>query len=457
MHAAILVFSIVVSGTLGDLADPTALTDQLGSPRFAQREAAELALSQLGRGAIPALRGALTSRDPEVRSRAAAILRRIEAALLVEPTQVQLRLADAPITEAVDAINKQAGLKLTLAPEIPAIWANRRVSVESAQPLPFWRAIDALCEAGQLHYVFGGQSDFDLGDSAFPLYDGFAANRGVFDDQGPFRIQLASLHCQSEVHLSTDQSRTEVVRRSGPTATNPSTVRNLQSKQFFLQMLVGAEPRLSVAPAGPVKLLEAVDDQGRSLVMPPRSEIIQHESGYLGVNPSPLVHIRLDLAYPDQPAARLKKVKGLIPLIVSTRQPDPLVVPLAGASNKTFPGAKVVISVGDVHLGQPDQVSTIELSIKSVDKTLGEGAANDPEAGAIRSVVSPQQLEVLDSAGRMIPWFPSSSFYNGEEAKLTLTLLDRGAAPMVPTTIRYHDLIRDRAEVPFEFRDLPMP
>ena len=146
----------------------------------------------------------------------------------------------------------------------------------------------------------------------------------------------------------------------------------------------------------------------------------------------------------------------MIPLVVSTRKPDPLEIPLADAANKSFAQNNVKIVVGEVRVGGADQASTIELSIKAGEDSFHRAEGDDDEVAEIRSVASPQQLEVLDAAGRMIPWFPSSSFFNGEEAKLTLTLLDRGV-PTIPTSIRYHGVIRDQTEVPFEFHDLPMP
>ena len=447
---------MVLGGSSPEASDPIALTADLGSPRFVRREAAEILLGRLGRVALPALRAALTDKDPEVRTRASVIVRRIEGGLLVEPTMVDLDFDDVPLTDAVATINKQSALKLTTTPEIPALWATRRLSVHSDGSIPFWKAIDVLCEAGQLHYVFGGQSDFEHGDSTFALYEGFASSRGMFHDQGPFRVQLASLHYQSEVHLSTEHPGTRKAGPGGTLPNDPSKAKNLSSKQFFLQLLVGAEPRLSLAPAGPIKLLEAIDGRGRSLLIPTRGEVVHHESGYLGVNPSPLVHLRVDLAYPEESNARLKKIRGTIPLVVSTRRPDPLEISLTDAANKTFTQNNVKVTVGEVRVGVPDQAATIELSIKVGDDQARRAEGEDNEVAEIRSVASPQQLEVLDADGRMIPWFPSSSFFNGEEAKLTLTLLDRGV-PVVPTSIRYHGVIRDQTEVAFEFRDLPMP
>ena len=53
---------------------PNALIEKLGDPDFAIREAAGLELSRLGEIAIPALEGAKSSPDPEIRHRAGEIL-----------------------------------------------------------------------------------------------------------------------------------------------------------------------------------------------------------------------------------------------------------------------------------------------------------------------------------------------------------------------------------------------
>ena len=455
MHDAILAVLILMAGGSPSESNPVALVNDLGSSRFNQREAAEKSLGLMGRIALPALRAALSNKDPEIRSRAALIVNRIEGSLLVEPTMVTLDFSESLLPDALATINQRSGLRLSLTPDGPGVWLGRRLSVREDGAIPFWKAIDSICEAGQLHYVFGGQSDFEHGDSTFGLYDGFASSQGMFSDHGPFRVQLASLRYESELHLSTERAKVEKARSGEIGRDSSLKPRELASKQFFLQMLVGAEPRLSLAPAGAVKLLEAVDDQGHSLVIPGQDEIVNHDSGYLGVNSSPLIHLRVDLAYPERSGSRLKKIKGAIPVIVSTRRPEPIEIPLNDASGKSFTQNTVKLSVGELHLGGPDQAATIELSIKVADDQNRSTDLNG-DNGDLRSIASPQQLEVVDAAGRMIPWFPSSSFFNGEEAKLTLTLLDRGM-PMVPTLIRYHEVIRNRTEVPFEFRNLPLP
>jgi hypothetical protein len=59
----------------GSIADPEALVVSLGAARYEDREAASRALQEMGDAAVPALRKAAGSDDPEVAQRAAVILR----------------------------------------------------------------------------------------------------------------------------------------------------------------------------------------------------------------------------------------------------------------------------------------------------------------------------------------------------------------------------------------------
>src|SRR4051812_44376729 len=95
-------------------ADPAALVAQLGSPRYADREAATAALERMGRTALAPLRAARDARDPEIRTRAAALVHTIEGTLLTQPTLVTLDFVDRPLPEVIKALSDQTGIKLGL-------------------------------------------------------------------------------------------------------------------------------------------------------------------------------------------------------------------------------------------------------------------------------------------------------------------------------------------------------
>ncbi|MGB0066653.1 MAG: hypothetical protein WBQ11_01300, partial [Isosphaeraceae bacterium] len=124
----LLVLQLVAqSSTSGN---PQILLEQLGATRYADREAAARALEKLGREAIPVLQNARDSRDMEIRTRAAALLQKIEGSLLTMPTMVWLNFKDAPLADVVQALGRQTGIKVFLFPENLPRWKQERLSLQ---------------------------------------------------------------------------------------------------------------------------------------------------------------------------------------------------------------------------------------------------------------------------------------------------------------------------------------
>src|SRR4051812_42289920 len=112
MMGASLIWVVVLAQV--PAAEPAALVGRLGSPRYSERESAATSLERLGRQALPALRAARDVRDPEVRTRAVALINKIEGSLLTQPTLVSLNFKETPLPEVVKAIAEQTGVKLAL-------------------------------------------------------------------------------------------------------------------------------------------------------------------------------------------------------------------------------------------------------------------------------------------------------------------------------------------------------
>src|SRR4051794_5125648 len=164
MLGAKLILVALLGQVSGEPADLSTLLAQLGSGRFAEREAASEALERLGRLALPSLRAVRDSRDLEVRTRAYHVIQKIEGALLTQPSRVRLDFQDAPLSDVAKSFSLQTGFKVTLYPEIHPKWKNQRVTLRESDPVPFWKAIDRLCDAAHLQYNpnmhgFGGQRE----------------------------------------------------------------------------------------------------------------------------------------------------------------------------------------------------------------------------------------------------------------------------------------------------------
>ncbi len=436
--------------------DPEALVEQLGSPRFAPRELAGVTLVGLGRAALPALRAARASRDVEIRARASAILDRVEGDLLVRPTMITLDFRDVTIAEAVRAIRGRTGLPVDLPAEGDSAWSGRKITLEGGRSLPFWEAMDALCKAGGVHHRFETEPTQGQAGSAFSIFDGDAPTPEPVSDSGPFRVHLASVHYQSEVLLSRPRPGS-VARGLRPTPADHAEQRPAaSSKQFYFQLLVTAEPGLAIASNGSVRVIEASDDLGRSIVVSDRTAAPQTSSGDFGLDSSPQLRLRVDLARLEEPGRRIKRVKGVIPVVVSARKADPLVVPVGGAPGKTYSNGDVTIGVREFRPAAGNRPAILKFSLRDAVGAGRDSARGDGELRPYRPESPQQQLEVVDAEGRTVPWFPSGSLHAGDETRLTLTLLPGGTAG-VPASVRYHGIIRGEAEIPFEFRDIPMP
>ena len=158
MYVATLIVLVVLGQTAEPSRDAAALVEKLGSASYAEREATK-SLESLGSKALPALKPALKARDPEVRMRARALINKIEGNLLIQESLVRLDFKDATLDEIVKSLSKQAGFEVGLAPaglapggprRTATSFGTRRVTLLESQPVPFWKAIDRLCEAGQL-------------------------------------------------------------------------------------------------------------------------------------------------------------------------------------------------------------------------------------------------------------------------------------------------------------------
>ena len=147
---------LMLCGLLGQApdVDPFRVVGQLGASRFAEREQAAVLLERLGRAALPALRSTHDLKDAEIRTRAAALIVKIEAGLLTKPSMVRLDYRAAPLADVVRSVSEQTGMKVELVPHRSPAWAGRSVTLPDA-PVPFWTAVDRLFNAANLQYNYG--------------------------------------------------------------------------------------------------------------------------------------------------------------------------------------------------------------------------------------------------------------------------------------------------------------
>ncbi len=185
-------------------AEAEAQVARLGSARYAEREAAAARLERLGRVAMPPLRAARDAHDPEVRSRAVALINKIEGTLLTQPTLLSLDFEDQPLREVIEALGTQAGIKLSLVPDNDQFWRDRRVTIHESAPLSFWKGMDRFCELARLQYnpLAGMQRIAGSREPVFPLYNAHPRPGGPTSDSGPFRVSLLGVHYRRDYNYN---------------------------------------------------------------------------------------------------------------------------------------------------------------------------------------------------------------------------------------------------------------
>jgi hypothetical protein len=218
-----------------------------------------------------------------------------------------------------------------------------------------------------------------------------------------------------------------------------------------------AEPGLFINPNG-LPRLEAVDEQGRAISPQPGGGGDQpnpSEHSWLVPGRISLLQWHVPLGLPDLPARSPLKLRGVLPIVISSRKPAPLVAPLDNAAGKTFRNGVSVVRV--------DKVSTRNAQTTAVSFFLSEDVSTtnltQARAGPEKDYLSDflrNRIEFEDAEGRPVSWLilgdrPVSTT-DGELRVQTIHSGDARAA-----RLRVYRLERLATEIPFEIGDVPSP
>jgi len=124
------------------------LIEQLSSENFADREKARKELDRIGAPALDALRRAARNGDAEQKTRAADLVKTIEArvdtANLLAPKRLRLVYNDTPLAEAVADFRRRSGYDIVLSDPEGKL-KNRTVTLDTGE-VTFWRALAEFCQ-----------------------------------------------------------------------------------------------------------------------------------------------------------------------------------------------------------------------------------------------------------------------------------------------------------------------
>ena len=431
---------VLTSAVPGDLS-PAELIGRLGSLDRVVREEAARTLEELGAEALSALRAARESaKGPDTRERFADLIDRILARSLDRPVMVVLDVNDRPLGEAVVALATRSGFALAL--DDPAL-ANRRVTVRVPGPIPFWEALDRVGRAGHVRLdpgICGEAVGNDPRPTTMRLVAGDPPDFTAYS--GPFRIQLFATHRHRDVNFQAANGVHDSPKRSATVT---------------VEIQAFAEPGRFINPNG-LPRLEAVDEQGRGIIPQPGGGSEQpnpSEHSWLRPGRLSLLHWHIPLGLPDPPVRSPLKLRGVLPIVISSRRPSPLVIPLVDAAGKTFRQRPSVVRIDKVSTGGP---KTTEVNF-FLNEDEGPADLTRVSAGPEKDYVGDylsNRIDFEDAEGHSLSWLllgaHSSSATNGERSVQTLV---GGIAP--PARVRVYRLNRLATEIPFEFGAVPSP
>jgi serine/threonine protein kinase/WD40 repeat protein len=364
------------------------------------------ALEEVGPPAVPALLRAQRGAQGERRKRLDDVLAAIALREALAEPRLRLKLTDAPVAEAVRALSRASGVPLAYDTAARADGVSPTVSLD-LDGVTFWEALDRLCRAGRVSWNFAPDGE------SLRLLPGTAPPPNSLAYSGPFRVQVISVAHSRSLGLA------------------PPAVAHQASAHLIFSLAV--RPRGRLVPL-PVRLTRAEDDAGRSLLVPPPAsrQVVAGSPGQFLV-PGLVASLRP----PAAGATRLRYVQGVAPVEVVIDQPS-LLVAEGVAEGRNYLGEEgATLKVRGVK--RNGFACTFEVLVRNL-------ATPDPAA---------YRWELRDDKGKVFTggWPTLRGTAEGLEGQVNFWNYGVGS----PARLTLYPVHRVRAEVPFEFRDLPLP
>jgi len=412
---------------------------QLSSDNWKSRQEAMERLVNLGEDALPRLHHlAEVSTDDEVRTRAASAIGQIEENRAVGQTLVTLNLQNVPPAQAYAELARQARAPLRTEPANLFEQKNTKPVSLMADHEPLWKVLQS----------FTAQCDLEVTEITRNRDMGLGVTKGNSDWQdkpivlsGPLLIRADRL------------SRVNTLRLKGG---NPI-------EEFNISLTVFAEPKIKVMDySGTLELEEAIDDLGHSLIppqvegdVPPNIEVF----GNLREGTTSHWEVGATLHRPKGSGTKIARLKGTTGLQVQTKSAL-LDVPAASAKNlkRTVEGVRFLIKNVDAAKCEMsvfrDGRTDMEWFTLRMQLSAGEAMLKDEKGKVVaRSQAGLEDDETpdgqrMDLKIRFARELFDDGSNNRESKKPSLT--ETHLVWEFPTEVR-------QLNVPFEFRDLPIP
>ncbi len=400
----------------GECLQVARLIDDLGSEHYQRRADANARLQQIGQQAQPQLTEALAADDPEIRLRAAHLLRRLQVANIWDAAESFYSSQELPLSQIVPDIARRSG-NVVLLGEGYGGYRDKPIRL-GTKKLSFWAAMDEICRQSG-NYLRPQNSP---GQASVVLASG-EPGKNPLAYSGPVRAQLLYARRLFSEQLDYTQSQSVV------------------SHGFELAVQMMWEPRLQVIAyrALPeLELAQADDGQLLTAVRPGRKAWNVARPGIRQVN------AKLQLHPPRVSSKRLEELRlrwGVVAV-----------------------GDMATLEIPRLKPGERYHQDGIEIFVDRVEKASHMNQV--VTVYVVRDLVAPQPLEVLlhenrleliDQHGQPYAVRRRSPVLDGPGVRLTIAF-QAPSANSRPTALRItYPQIRSTRNVAITFRDVKLP
>ncbi|QJW97514.1 hypothetical protein [Frigoriglobus tundricola] len=413
------------------------LIEDLGSDDWRAREKAGRDLAARGEAALPLLRTALLAADsPEAQRRLSVLVRKIDHDRLVEPKRVTLTVKDRTAKQVFDEVTKQTGYKVEF---------NDNSALKHSfefNNTPFWQVVDTVANAAGCT-LFSGYGDDTIrvyNQDQLPPLVAYA---------GPFRFMATNISTSRSAQLSGVSKRGD----------------NPRSNEYMnLSFQIQSEPKNPMIGITPPELSEARDDLGGSLIPPADGNNFRTSNYYDGGSRGHSTYMSLNLSCAGRAATSIKSLKGRVGIILlSGTAPELVIADPLKVKKKEFVGRTTEIELAGV-----DEDANQKGAYHVVLTAKYRGATEPNHQNNYTWVQGlPQRFELLDEKGNKYVCNGPMEMHNNNNETVRMTLMfapeDRSTGRRNPNKLGppaklvLTEWLTVTHEVPFAFKDIPLP
>jgi hypothetical protein len=171
------------------------------------------------------------------------------------------------------------------------------------------------------------------------------------------------------------------------------------------------------------------------------------------------------------PATVIRRLRGKVPVVAIARGSDPIVIPLKGEGvlGRPYSTRDLTLVVDEVSLA-PGAPASVKLTVRVNRGDRATFPWKDPPRPAFAAFDLGgvlEHLELHDAAGRRLNHQVGSQTrsVDGDRYELIVSPSSedgRGVGPgtskdPIPSELRYYGFVEKVMEIPFDFRDIPIP